>query len=255
MNKQEREDFLAQIAEDVDLMLCGTVNRNNKATEVDALLVQTRFKVQLDTFTEKYKVYIEAKNKAETKKNQQNIQIPPDPTNPKDWKLCGLLPCYYAVLSVIYNQLKSGTVAPVGGCGWSKSRKLSDLLTKSGDTPFVFLSVMWPCIKNFWGGFSEHVINTAVRHVKKDILDNCQLQEPAETEQHEKDEQSKEISEGEWSNPMTKSEMMKKVGIDGYKKFNTFAKQYGLRPAGNRQLWQLRLDKMDKNTRRKFEKT
>ena len=60
--------------------------------------------------------------------------------------------------------------------------------------------------------------------------------------------------EGEWSNPMTKSTMMSKVNIDGYKKFNTFAKQHGLRKAGNRQLWQIRLDRMDKNTRQKFEK-
>lgn len=61
--------------------------------------------------------------------------------------------------------------------------------------------------------------------------------------------------EGEWSNPMTKSAMMSKVKIYGYKKFNTFAKQYGLRQAGNRQLWQIRLDGMDRNTRQKFEKT
>lgn len=61
--------------------------------------------------------------------------------------------------------------------------------------------------------------------------------------------------EGEWSNPMTKSALMKKVGIDGYKKFKTFAEIYGLRQAGNRQLWQIRIDRMDSNTKQKFTKT
>jgi hypothetical protein len=60
--------------------------------------------------------------------------------------------------------------------------------------------------------------------------------------------------EGEWSNPMTKTKMMKTLHIAGYSKFATFAKQYGLRQAGNRQLWQIRLDDIDKNTRQKFEK-
>ena len=69
-----------------------------------------------------------------------------------------------------------------------------------------------------------------------------------------KQQKHKKTLEGEWSNPMTKSAMMSRVNIDGYKKFNTFAKQYGLQKAGNRQLWQIRLDKMDKNTRQKFEK-
>ncbi len=183
MNKQERERFLAEIAEDVDRMLCGTVSRNNKSTEVDASRVRTRFRAQSDTFAEKYRVYIEAKDKAETKKNQHDVQLPPDPTNPKDWSSCGLLPCYYAVLAVIYNRMKSGTVEPVEGRGWSRQRKLSDLLTKSGDNTYVFLSIMRPCIQNFWGGFSERVIKTSLRHVKKDILHNCKLREPSETEQ------------------------------------------------------------------------
>jgi hypothetical protein len=69
-----------------------------------------------------------------------------------------------------------------------------------------------------------------------------------------KQRKHKKTLEGEWSNPMTKSAMMSRINIDGYKKFNTFAKQYGLQKAGNRQLWQIRLDKMDKNTRQKFEK-
>jgi len=65
---------------------------------------------------------------------------------------------------------------------------------------------------------------------------------------------NRRVSSGEWSNPMTKSAMMSRVGIDGYKKFNTFAKQHGLQQAGNRQLWQICLDGMDKNTRQKLEK-
>jgi hypothetical protein len=59
---------------------------------------------------------------------------------------------------------------------------------------------------------------------------------------------------GEWSNPMSKRTIMVALKIDGYKKFNTFAKLHGIRGAGNRQLWQIRLDKMDKMTRERIEK-
>lgn len=59
--------------------------------------------------------------------------------------------------------------------------------------------------------------------------------------------------EGEWSKPMSKREMMGKVRIHGYTKFNSWAKQYDIKPAPNRQIWTIRLDGMDKNTRSKFE--
>lgn len=59
---------------------------------------------------------------------------------------------------------------------------------------------------------------------------------------------------GEWSTPMTKSDMMTRLHINGYKKFNTFAKKYGIEQSGNRQLWTIRLDGMDKSTRQKLEK-
>jgi len=59
--------------------------------------------------------------------------------------------------------------------------------------------------------------------------------------------------EGEWSNAMPMSEMMQRVSIHGYKKFKTFAKPHGLKQL-NRQLWQIRLDGMDKTTRARLEK-
>jgi len=76
-----------------------------------------------------------------------------------------------------------------------------------------------------------------------------------ETEQKVSGGKAENTLEGEWSNPMTKSALMKKVSIDGYKKFKTFAEMYGLCQAGNRQLWQIRIDRMDSNTKRKFAKT
>jgi phage-related protein len=60
--------------------------------------------------------------------------------------------------------------------------------------------------------------------------------------------------EGEWLKPMTKSRMRKTLRMDGDKAFNTFAEHCGIRPAGNRQLWQIRLDTMDPTTRKKLEK-
>lgn len=76
-----------------------------------------------------------------------------------------------------------------------------------------------------------------------------------ETEQKVSGGKAENTLEGEWSNPMTKSALMKKVSIDGYKKFKTFAEMYGLCQAGNRQLWQIRIDRMDSNTKQKFAKT
>ena len=59
---------------------------------------------------------------------------------------------------------------------------------------------------------------------------------------------------GEWSKPMSKRKMMSALGMTSYKKFNAFAKKHGIEQAGNRKLWQIRLDNMDKNTRFKLEK-
>jgi len=61
--------------------------------------------------------------------------------------------------------------------------------------------------------------------------------------------------EEEWSDPMPLTEMMRKVNISGYKKFRTWGKRFGLREAGNRQLWEIRLDNMDHSTRKKFKKS
>jgi hypothetical protein len=60
--------------------------------------------------------------------------------------------------------------------------------------------------------------------------------------------------EGEWSKPMGKSKMMSSVGMSSYKKFNAFAKKHGIREAGNRQTFQIRLDGMDITTRNKLER-
>lgn len=59
---------------------------------------------------------------------------------------------------------------------------------------------------------------------------------------------------GEWSNPMSKAKMMKKLNIDDYRTFDKFAKLHGIKEAGSRELYQICLDKMDDLTRAKFEK-
>lgn len=60
--------------------------------------------------------------------------------------------------------------------------------------------------------------------------------------------------EGEWSTPASKSKMMKAIGIASYKKFNAFARMHGIKQAGNRKLWQIRINSMDRTTRSKLEK-
>lgn len=56
---------------------------------------------------------------------------------------------------------------------------------------------------------------------------------------------------GEWSKPMSKKVLMKRLGL-GPRAFETFAKPHGLREI-SRQQWQIRLDKMDAQTRRHIE--
>ena len=64
--------------------------------------------------------------------------------------------------------------------------------------------------------------------------------------------EQKQALAGEWSKPMTKSAMKNALRIDGYRTFDTFAEQHGIKKIG-RQLWQIRLDAMDKTTRKKLE--
>ena len=59
--------------------------------------------------------------------------------------------------------------------------------------------------------------------------------------------------EGEWSKPMSKSLMRSTLGIENEHKFNAYAKSVGIKPAGNRQTWQLRLDTLSPKDRSKME--
>jgi hypothetical protein len=80
----------------------------------------------------------------------------------------------------------------------------------------------------------------------------CALQLASEQIKEEKPKQAS--PNGLLSKPMSKSQMMHALGMDGYKRFNAFAKGHEIREAGNRQLFQIRLDGMDINTRTKLEK-
>jgi hypothetical protein len=58
--------------------------------------------------------------------------------------------------------------------------------------------------------------------------------------------------DGDWSSAMSKTEMILKLGMKRTA-FETFAKHHGLKRI-SRQLWQIRIDKMDTNTRKKLER-
>ncbi len=61
--------------------------------------------------------------------------------------------------------------------------------------------------------------------------------------------------DGEWSKPMAKVDIMKRLGfgLRGYRKLNTLAKEHPIRKiGGNRQLWIMRIDGMPENLRAKF---
>ncbi len=57
---------------------------------------------------------------------------------------------------------------------------------------------------------------------------------------------------GEWSKPMSKTDMRVLLGNLSPRKFETFTKTYPLRNAGNRQQFQIRLDGMDAAMRKKL---
>jgi hypothetical protein len=48
--------------------------------------------------------------------------------------------------------------------------------------------------------------------------------------------------EGDWSKPLSKTDIMACLRIDSLRKFNAFAKRQGIQQAGNRQTWRLRMD-------------
>jgi hypothetical protein len=61
--------------------------------------------------------------------------------------------------------------------------------------------------------------------------------------------------EGELSKPMAKVDIMKRLGmgLKGYRKLETYCKDHPLHKVGNnRQLWQIRIDKMPVNLKEKF---
>jgi hypothetical protein len=73
----------------------------------------------------------------------------------------------------------------------------------------------------------------------------------------QKEQVSKEPSglppEGEWSCPMSLADMAVRLNNMTQYSFKKFAQGHGLRMAGSRQKWQIRLDRMDKATRQKLE--
>jgi hypothetical protein len=59
---------------------------------------------------------------------------------------------------------------------------------------------------------------------------------------------------GARSRPMSKTQMMKALGLDSPKTFGAWATDKDLQPAGNRQTWTLDLTKLDTRTREKLER-
>jgi len=128
----------------------------------------------------------------------------------------------------------------------SKKKTLTDDELKISTTLSQAMSILGDIVRN------RRPSKTSASYLRNlsDSLD--EKQEPIETSGG-KAENTQNI-EGEWSKPTTKSTMKNALRIDGDKVFNTFAKQHSIRQAGNRQLWQIRLDTMDNTTRKKLEK-
>ena len=62
-----------------------------------------------------------------------------------------------------------------------------------------------------------------------------------------------DMTEGEWSRPMSKAKMMAALKIDGLYTFNTFANRHGIVKL-NHKTHRIRIDRMNKKDREKLEK-
>ena len=186
---------------------------------------------------------------------------PPEPENPVLWiKLRGgcvckptekeKLMCHYVLLAIIhdyeYRWTGSSTDTPI----------FSDKYDGKWFRRDEFIKETWMYYTNFGpiyqGGVTKandklSQLNLAFEHVQADI-------EPHSGKMRNRPPKRKTPPDGEWSNPMSKNKMMKALGMPSYKKFNAFAKQHGIKMAGNRQTFQIRLDGMDITTRKKLEK-
>lgn len=63
------------------------------------------------------------------------------------------------------------------------------------------------------------------------------------------------LEQEQWSKPMAKTDIMQKLGfgLRGYRKLKTYTKEHPIRQvANNRQLWEIKIDKMPENLRKKF---
>lgn len=94
--------------------------------------------------------------------------------------------------------------------------------------------------QNWWN--SRRLVNKAIR-LLRNIARN-----------QEKNRQVETTIEGEWSKPMTKSQMMRALGLDSYKKLKTFSKTHPIREAGSKKSWQIRLDGLNKEQIEKLTK-
>jgi hypothetical protein len=106
---------------------------------------------------------------------------------------------------------------------------------------------------------SVAALNTAVQtsleqvaRLKDELTERKKRQESLEAELAKTRQQLAALQmDGDFSVPMTKSEMAGVLNLKP-RAFNTFAKSHGLRRCG-RQLFQIRLNAMDRKTRKLFE--
>ena len=88
------------------------------------------------------------------------------------------------------------------------------------------------------------------RLVQADLASKQAEAEPTKTSSGE----TGDIAGQERSKPMSKSKMMSALKIDSFKTFNAWAKDKGMKQAGNRQTFTIRLDLLDAKTRQKLER-
>jgi hypothetical protein len=74
-DEEKHEEFLQEIADEVDMMLCGTLNWNDKKVDVDSEAVKARFEDHTKTFGEEYKEYCESEEKARRQRREDYERI------------------------------------------------------------------------------------------------------------------------------------------------------------------------------------
>lgn len=115
----------------------------------------------------------------------------------------------------------------------------------------LYLALNW--MKSKTGAERDDLMERAEAETLQMILEAQAMRTKATSSKAKAKNLTDTEQKGDYSKPMSKTDMMKALGIDSLTKFNGFAKQHGIKKI-TRKIWQLRLDDLSSREREKIEK-